>query len=744
MSHPSHMRACLLSSRPLPTAPLRQRTLGRAVAAALLLGALPGHAQQVDASGSEDAPAPVKDMAKVVTKGTREIKDVTGGALGVVSRLNTPFSISAVPSEALQDKQPASLYDAFVGDASITRQAGSAYTGWSSFISVRAIPISSTDGSQKINGVPVTTWGLSLPIEVMDQIQLMKGASGFMYGFTSPGGAVNYVTKKPAEGTLFSADVGWTSDSILKEHVDIGRGAEDGSGLGYRLNAVNENGDTPTGTHVKRQAFSLATQANLTDALKWSFDGIYLKSRFEKPAPMVFLTSYNQAQLPTARGVDRNAQADHAFDNPSFLYVGTGLNWQLGPAWNADLRFTHSKTEQAYSKDYLTLLDASGRYQDRTFESLQVYNNDAAQLLVTGDVGVLGTEHKLVFGATFIKQRETRGLSHQYPGYTNYGYRNLYTDLDFDYTPIDVKDQSRFPNNWNKQQALFVSDTVSFGPHWMAVVGVRFTHYQQSQNQYAFSSATAYSRTNLQVSTDETTPTLAVMFKPWLDTTLYASYSEALEPGSTVGAQYANYGQLLDPNTSKQWELGIKRDGRVLRGALAAFRVDRGTGYANESNVWVQSGISRYQGLDGSLDLKLGDNLLVGASAVWLDKSDYLNSSSAWLVDKKVPGSYKYSGSLHADYTVAAVDGLSFSAQARYTGRTVAYQNTSRQLTIQTPGYTLYDLSAKYQQILSGHAVTYRAGIDNLFDKHYWIGGSATYIFLGDPRTYFTTITYDF
>ncbi|PZP60638.1 MAG: hypothetical protein DI597_11975 [Pseudoxanthomonas spadix] len=722
----------------------RPSVLSCLISALLLAGAGPLAAQTAAPADADAGDDGVKELGKVITKGTRQIKDVTGGALGVVSKLNTPFSISAVSSEAMQDKQPASLYDAFGGDASVTRQAGSAYTGWSSFISVRGIAISSTDGSQKLNGVPITTWGLSLPIEVMDQIQLMKGASGFMYGFTSPGGAVNYVTKKPVEGSLLSADIGWTSDNILKEHVDIGRGASDGSGLGFRLNAVNEDGKTPTGTDVKRRALSLATTANLTDALTWSFDSIYVKSRFGKPAPMVFLTSYNQEKLPSPDGVVRNPQADQAFDNPRFLYLGTGLNWKFAQDWSADLRVTHSRTEQAYSKGYLTLLNAAGRYQDRTFESLQIYNNDAVQLLLNGTVDVFGLENRVVLGGTTIKQRETRGLSHQLPGYRNYGYRNLYVDQDFNYAPIDVDNQARFPNNWNRQQALFVSDTVQLTPHWLAIAGVRFTHYTQQQNRYTFASPTSYTKAGVQVSTDETTPTVALMYKPREQTTVYASYSEALEPGSTVGAQYVNYGQLMDPGTSKQWELGFKNDGSLVRTALAAFRVDRGTGYGNENNVWVQSGISRYQGLDGQLDLKLSDDLVVGGSAVWLDKADYLNASSPWLLNKRVPGAYRKSASLHADYTVPTMEGLSFSAQARYTGQTVAYQNTGLKLTVSTPSYTLYDLTAKYQQLVGSHAVTYRAGVSNLFDKRYWIGGSATYIFLGDPRTFFANVTFDF
>ena len=56
------------------------------------------------------------------------------------------------------------------------------------------------------------------------------------------------------------------------------------------------------------------------------------------------------------------------------------------------------------------------------------------------------------------------------------------------------------------------------------------------------------------------TPTFALMYKLTPRTMAYASYIESLEPGSSVGATYANFGALLDPLKSKQYELGIKTE----------------------------------------------------------------------------------------------------------------------------------------------------------------------------------------
>ena len=39
---------------------------------------------------------------------------------------------------------------------------------------------------------------------------------------------------------------------------------------------------------------------------------------------------------------------------------------------------------------------------------------------------------------------------------------------------------------------------------------------------------------------------------------------------------------------------------------------------------------------------------------------------------------------------------------------------------IATPGWTRVDLGARYTQRISGHAVVWRAGIDNLLDARAW------------------------
>ncbi|TFY95172.1 hypothetical protein DYL61_04255 [Pseudomonas nabeulensis] len=36
-----------------------------------------------------------------------------------------------------------------------------------------------------------------MPLELFERVDVLKGPSGFLYGFNSPGGSVNYLTKRP-------------------------------------------------------------------------------------------------------------------------------------------------------------------------------------------------------------------------------------------------------------------------------------------------------------------------------------------------------------------------------------------------------------------------------------------------------------------------------------------------------------------------------------------------------------------
>ena len=123
-------------------------------------------------------------------------------------------------SEDLAERQVSKLGDVFALDASVSDNSG-AYSSWASYVTVRGLPLD-WQNAYRIDGKPFLSYAITLPYEHFEQIELLKGSSGFMYGFGSPGGIVNYVTKKPTEQPVRSIDIGYKSDSLWSEHVDLG------------------------------------------------------------------------------------------------------------------------------------------------------------------------------------------------------------------------------------------------------------------------------------------------------------------------------------------------------------------------------------------------------------------------------------------------------------------------------------------------------------------------------------------
>ncbi|WP_066097607.1 TonB-dependent siderophore receptor [Xanthomonas massiliensis] len=715
---------------------LRPLYLALSLAVAGLACQATAHAQEADSKA--------KTLDTIDVKANARSAVVSQGSLGNLSNLETPFSTVEASAEKVADLQPASVYALFASDASISRQSGGDFTAWSSYLTIRGIPVASTAGATKLNGLPTMLFGITLPMEMMQGVRILKGASGFMYGFAAPGGIVDYVTKKPTDGFLLSADVGYRSDNLLQEHVDFGDRTDGPHHFGYRINASHQEGDSNRGTGVKKNAFAVSLDADITSTLRWNLDAIYQKMSIDKPMPMAFLTSYTSPKLPHISTGTDNPQADNAYDDTKFWEANTGLYWQISDDWNLRMDVAKSRSKTVFSIDYLYLLDASGRFQDRTYDGYYTYNYEMARTMLQGTFALGPTTHNVVVGVNYQTSDNKLGYSNLTQGYVAHGYRYLGDGQKLVYTPTYGKSQQGYPTSGDLQRAVFASDTVDFSPQWSALLGVRYTQYEQYNNAYKFSAGEVSSRSRTTSTAYSTSPTVAVMYKPIPDATVYASYVEALEAGNTVGATYVNYGQQLGPIKSKQYETGFKLEKGLVNASLALFRLDRGTGYANSENYYVQSGISRYQGVDASLSWRVVPSLRLSASAVYLDKSDYVTIDNAWLKGKQVSGGFRASGALGAEYSPQWLPGASVNVNARATGETTAYQNITRQLTLTAPGYTLYDVGFKYAAPYGAHQVTYRVGVNNLFNKAYWIGGSNSFVFLGDPRAYYANVSFDF
>lgn len=649
------------------------------------------------------------------------------GALGSAAVLDTPFSIQVISAENLQDRQANSLESVFARDASVTA-LGNTYSNFGDTITVRGLQLDYTD-SYKINGMPVNNFSGQLPLEAFEQVELLKGLSGFMYGFGQPGGIVNYVTKKPTEQRLLSIGAGLRSQGIFSQHLDAGGRVGANDRFGYRINLANEQGDIPQDDgRIKRRTLAASFDARLTSALTLTADFILNDRRIDNP-PAPYFNNYMDAgdALPrTARG-DINFGLRGAFEDHENQIALLGATWKIAPDWTARLDVGQTKNDTRWIKSLADLLNTDGDYEVYAYDQAFKVQFASARAMVEGKVKTGSVTHELTAGLSSQRQNAYRSDETSFYGLAGSG--NLFNPVPIYYSSqmpyVDLQ-KSYYVN----QSSVFVSDRIEFSPQWTLLAGVRHNRYEAAD---IWSDWAIYKK-------DVNTPTVALMYKPAPNATVYGSFVKGLEQGGTVGEQYANANELLPPLESKQYEAGVKIDGAHWSTSAALFRIERGAEYGNADNVYVQDGQERHQGLEINGVLRVSPSVDISASAMWLDAKYKKTDHASGLDGKRVEAAPRFQAVLEMAYKMAAVPGLRFTAGMRHIGKQALDADNIWTLS----DVTLFDLGAQYRTHVGGHGLTVRAGITNLANKAYWATEGWGGLRIGEPRSFAVSAQLDF
>lgn len=649
---------------------------------------------------------------------------VKAGALGDVTQSETPFSSAVVTNEQIQDQASQKLGDLFTQDASVSDNSG-AYTAWSTYVTVRGMDLD-WQNSYRIDGKPFLGYTVTLPYEHMEQVELLKGATGFMYGFGAPGGIVNYVTKKPTPTPMRSVSLGYVSSSIVRGNADLsGRLGADGA-VGYRFGATHERGRTFNDGQLKRSSFLLALDAKLTDRLSWDFQAIYQDRLTENTEPTITTRSLGNL-LPDPIKNDKKLVGPGNYVDNKFGFIATGLKYQFNNDWQAQTNFSQSYSKTRRNESILNLQNAAGDYIDDRADYGERYQYSYGDIMLQGRLQAAGMTHHLVAGASWQKQRNDDSRNLVYiPGM---GTGNLGSQNTIRYDSVGSFDNLGLYRLTNiTQKTVFASDRIELTDRWSVLAGLRLNKFEKLDWNSAGVANAPYKKNGT------VTPTVALMFKMANDTLAYASYVESLQQGAIVSSLpiYTNAREMLNPLTSKQWELGIKKDGTRWSGTAALFRVAKTTEYDRSCGAncltKVQNGESIFQGLELGVAARLTNSWSLGGNLMLLD-AEYA-SGDAGIVGNRVAGSPRLVATAQLAYRVPQINGLQLRLGAKYTGKTPMRVDN----TVDVDGYTLANLGASYDTMAAGQAMTFRANINNLFNNKYWMYQYSNYIKAGDPR----------
>lgn len=670
---------------------------------------------------------PTVTVEATATSDALRTDHINGGALGDRKQVDTPFSTNVKSSEEIKDLNAYTANDVFKYDPAVT-VIGSNATAENSTFSVRGLQVDMLNG-YKIDGQAFTGWDMDLPLEPFEQVQLLKGLGGFMYGFGAPGGIVNYVLKRPTDDPYHAVSVGYKSAGDWQESVDLGGRFGTDNRFGYRLNAVNEEGNTAEANgHIRRQVASLALDFRITPDLTWTADALYQQ---RKQTGTLFGIMLGSDNVPDAGSVTKWLTQPQNWYETQTTSVGTGLQYRINDDWKASINYRFSKLNRNNQDSLLYVTDDQGDYSNTLYSAQTRYFYQDVTAMLQGKFKTGFIKHELVAGAEW--QSQVAEYDNE-PGWTSgyfLGTGNLYQPISL-YNPDVSLATQLYRQSRITQASLFASDTMQFTERLSALVGLRYTQYHDD----VYNPDQTYSS---QYSKSPVTPTFALMYKTDSYSTVYFSYVESLQQGGAASFTNANYPAVFGPLRSRQYEVGYKTDHQAWGANVALFRVDQGYDYTNSANVYVQDGTQRYQGLDASGWLSLARDWRVEAGVLALN-TKAVGVDDATVDGKRIFGTPRFQLTGRVEYSPPVVRGLSLNAGIKYTGD-MAVDATNAHI---VPSYTTVDIGAKYETEVAGKSVVLRAGITNLFNKQYWTTGYGYYILPGATRTFLANATFEF
>lgn len=695
--------------------------------------------QNADRERNRDRDRRAAEGILVVGKRESGYKSETqsGGTFGEQDILDTPFSVTVIPQELLIDQQVRSLGDIARNDPSTIV---STPPGFNDTINVRGYNLDNSS-SYRREGL-IFQNQVQSPFENKAAVEIIKGPTSVRYGFTPPGGVINYVLKRPTPTAYTFAQAFGDSYGSYGIHADVG--GPIGEDLGVRLNAVAAREATfVDGVAGGRYLASALVEWKPADNLVIDAEFEYQFRELEQQAIISF-GSFASTVTPEQRrevldNFDQTTFIGQAFGTyPTSNVIGSlGLKWELAPGWTLQARGQQMRLERDQQGISIRAgtLQANGDFTATTFFSPnQVRDPFSAEAFVTGGFETLGIRHEIAVGAAYSRNPLRFALTSAQP---TVGQSNIFDPVVLPRpAPADLVTGPVVDALIFTQEAVFVSDLVTV-TDWLKLFGA--VRYAEQRNEERSNPEAAR-----EVTYDDNaiTPNLGVLVQPNDRLTIYGSYSEGITTGVQIPNNAVNFGTdlFLDPARTSQYEIGVKAE--LFAGALltaAYFDISQPLATFDENDVFGYIGDQNHRGLELTLSGEITPDLRIIAGGLYLDPT--INNPDNAAVDGNRPsGVPRYQANLYADWKLPMVPGLAVNAGLFYTGDRFANDIN----TFAIDGYVRFDLGVRYAFDLGDQRLTARLNVRNVTNEDFIEGTAFGQFLFGSPRAAFFSLTSEF
>jgi iron complex outermembrane receptor protein len=692
----------------------------------------------------DDQPIP-----EVIITGSKPLAASSASVGGFSSTpiVDTPASVSAITLSKMQDLSIRSTTEAMKYDASVSDAYNA--VGYAEQFSIRGFKLDN-NASYRKDGIAIPA-DAQIPLENKERIEILKGLAGLQAGVATPGGIVNYVTKRPTDQPLRSATVEASQRGNLYGAVDFGGRFEDRR-FGYRINAAAEDlHPYVAGANGHREFASAAFDWQLTPDALLQLDVDYQhKSQLTAPGFQLF----DGVSLPTGVSA-KTFLNDQPWARPvdtKSTNAGLRFEYKLAEDWvasvNANKHWFKRDDYTAFpygcsapNGDYFNGYCANGDYDVYDYQSAGERKTPwGLQAMVQGKFATGAVRHALTIGGAYSERHDSWGnYVYDWVGTSNI-WRNVAvppTDPTHVTGPVHER-------RTDEERAVFAQDIIKLAPQYTLHLGLRYTSLKRDQavdvdGDGLVDDAAPHAKTN----DSFVLPNVALVYGFAPDWNVYGAYSQGMENGGIAPFGTTNVNQALAPGRSRQVELGVKGAlGHAMTVSAALFQIRKGLEYTNPANTFVRSGEQTHRGAELSAEGKATANLTYGLSLLALNTKQE-GTGDAALDGKRVTDVPNFKSSAWLEYAVPAVPGLKVNGDWQYATRKAFDQEN----TVMVPGYHVFGLGASYALKMGSTSVTLRTRVDNVLDKFYWrdvtpeLGG---YLFAGAPRTFRVSAQFDF
>ncbi|OEY94999.1 TonB-dependent receptor [Acinetobacter proteolyticus] len=651
-----------------------------------------------------------------------------------------PASIHTVTAAQIADQHAKTLTDVVKNDAAVGE--GYAPIGYYPNFMMRGFALN-LGSSYLLNG-HLVRGEQNIALENKAQVEILKGISALQSGMSTPGGVVNYVTKRPKD--IRSITLETDSHGGNRVAADVGGLLGEDQQFGYRVNLAKEE-IHPYVEHANGQRWfgSVALDWKISDRSKLEFD---LESQHQRQRSVPGYQLLDGKEVPTDVDWDR-LLGYQSWGKPvtnQSLNTGLKYTYQINNNWATNLSASQSRvvvddysafawgcySEICQTTGLGNTFDKNGNYDIYDFRS-----PDDSYLTNQFKTGLSGKFNTGTWHHTLnleLSQSYKRHAQHD-PINELVGTGNIYTD-NITYRPSNATLGKYYKSFSSQQTALNLLDQIDFNQQWSVLAGGKLLHL----NEDAYDAeANKIRDTNF----NRFLPQFALMYQPWEGTNVYASYAKGLSDGGQAPwfatgnpdkGITGNAFATLAPVHSTQYELGIKQQWQDVLFTAALFDLKQDNQYTNADNYYVSEGQQHNIGLELGVQGRLGRNLDM-TSSLALTRSRLKDLAVAEYQGHQTQNVPTVRFASYLSYQLPQVEGLRLLAGMQYSSSKYAEKTG----TVKVSGYTVFNVGTAYNFRAYGYDNTLRLNVDNLFNKKYWrdVGSffGDDYLFLGAPRT---------